>query len=132
MTSTNGLVLVEQEETIRRVIDDAAKALLARAQLILCPLALGDVAHQAQKPASALLKLAGAYLHRKRRPVLAPMASLKSDRFSSGNALSELLNGRLVQTGIEIARVHANQFFPAVAETDTGLAVDVHNYQLSI
>ena len=38
-----GLVLVEQEETIRRVIDETAKAGLACAQFILCPLALGDV-----------------------------------------------------------------------------------------
>src|SRR5208282_4972206 len=39
----NRLVLIEQEEAIRRVIDDAAKALLASAQLFLCPLALRDV-----------------------------------------------------------------------------------------
>src|SRR6476620_2169409 len=56
----NGLVLVEQEETIRCVIDESAKALLARPQLILCPLALSDVAHQAQKPPSVLLKLPNA------------------------------------------------------------------------
>src|SRR6516162_11050348 len=40
----NGLLLVEQEETISRMIDNAAKAGLARVQLILCPLAFGDVA----------------------------------------------------------------------------------------
>ena len=37
-------MLVEQEETIRRVIDEAAEARLARAQLILGPFALRDVA----------------------------------------------------------------------------------------
>src|SRR4029077_11740508 len=38
-----GLVLVEEEETIRRMIDEAAKALLARAQLMLRPSQLRDV-----------------------------------------------------------------------------------------
>src|SRR5512132_1592520 len=82
-----GLVLVEQEETIRRVIDEAAKALLARAQLILCALALGDVAHQAQKPTSVLLKLADANLHREEGAVLAPVAGLESDGFPGDDAL---------------------------------------------
>ena len=81
------LMLVEQEETIRRVIDEAAKAGLACAQLILCPLALGDVAHHAQKPTSALLKLAHANLDRERGAVLAPMASLESDRFLGDDEL---------------------------------------------
>src|SRR5271165_669639 len=39
----NGLVLIEQEEAIRRVIDEAAKALLARAQRVLRLLAMRDV-----------------------------------------------------------------------------------------
>ena len=53
----NGLVLVEQEESIRRVIDQAAKALLARAQLILRALALRDVARQRQAvPMCSLLE----------------------------------------------------------------------------
>ena len=43
-----GLVLVEQEETIRRVIDEAAKALLARAQLLLRPSQLRDVLQDAK------------------------------------------------------------------------------------
>ena len=123
----NGLVLVEQEETIRRVIDEAAKALLARAQLILCPLALGDVAHQAQKPTSALLKLANANLHREGGAVLAPMASLESDCFPGDHALLQALDGRIVETDVEIAFMFADQFLPAVAQTIAGLAVDVEN-----
>src|ERR1700730_741715 len=83
----NGLVLVEQEETIRRMIDEAAKALLALPQLILCPLALGDVARHAQKPTSVLLKLANADLHREGGAILAPMTSLESDRFPGDDAL---------------------------------------------
>src|ERR1700738_3548929 len=43
----NGLVLVQEEETIRRVINKAAKSGLTRTQLILCPLPLRDIAHQA-------------------------------------------------------------------------------------
>src|SRR5271166_5593075 len=69
----NGVVLVDQEATIRRVIDEAAKTGLARTQLILCPLALGDVAHQAQRPTAALFKLANANLHGEGGAVLAPM-----------------------------------------------------------
>ena len=86
-------MLVEQEETISRVIDEAPKALLARAQFILCPLALSDVARQEQKTTSVLLKLANANLHREGGAVLAPMASHESNRFPSGNALFQTLEG---------------------------------------
>src|SRR5512132_3853345 len=55
-----GLMLVEEEESIGCVIDETAKARFARAQLVLSPLALGDVARQAQISTSALLKLANA------------------------------------------------------------------------
>ena len=123
----NGLVPVEQEETIRRVIDEAAKALLARAQLILCPLALSDVAHQAQKATSALLKLADANLHREGGPVLAPVAGLESDGFLADDALLQALDGRIVETDVEITSMFADQLFPAVAQTIAGLAVDVEN-----
>src|SRR5271166_4804929 len=99
----NGLVLVEQEKTIGRVIDQAAKALLARAQLIFCMLALSNVARQAQKPTSALLKLANSNFNREGGAVLAPMATLESDRFPSGDALFQALDGRLVETNVEIA-----------------------------
>ena len=122
-----GLVLVEQKEAIRRVIDEAAKALLACAQLILCPLALGDVAHQAQKPTSDLIELADANLHREGGAVLSPMASLESDRFPSGDPLPQELDRRLVETNVEIASMFADQFFPAVTQAIAGLAVDVEN-----
>ena len=81
------LTLVEQEKTIRRVIDKAAKASLACAHFILCALALGDIAHQAQIPASALLKLVQANLHRERGAVLAPVAGLEGDGFPDDAAL---------------------------------------------
>ena len=128
----NGLVLVEQEETIRRVIDQTAKALLARAQVILCLLALCDVARQAQKPTSALLKLANANLHREGGAVLAPMSTLESDRFSSSDALFQALDGQLVETNVEIVSMFANQFSPAVAQTSAGSAVDVENGQIIV
>ena len=82
-----GLLLVEQEESVHRVIDESAKPGLARAQLILSLLALGDVARQAQKPTSALLKLTDANLHREGGAVLAAMAALESDRSLGDSAL---------------------------------------------
>jgi hypothetical protein len=109
------------------MIDDAAKACLPRAQLILGPLALGDVAHQAQKPTSALLELANANLHREGVAVLAPVASLESDRFPGDHALLQALDGRLVETDVEIAFMSTDKFLPAVAQTNAGLAVDVEN-----
>src|SRR3974377_1599040 len=123
----NGLVLVEQEEAVRRVIDEAAKALLALAQLIFFSLPLGDIAHRAQKSASALVKMADANLHREGGPVLAPVAALESDRFPGDGALLQALDGGLVPTYVEIASMLADQFFPAVAQTVAGLAVDVEN-----
>ena len=55
--------------------------------LLLCALALGDITHQAQIPASALLKLVQANLHRERGAVLAPVAGLESDGFPGDGAL---------------------------------------------
>jgi hypothetical protein len=107
--------------------DEGAKALLAVPQLILCPLALGDVAHQAQIPASVLLKLADANLHREGSPVLAPLAGLECGRLAGDDALLQALDGRLVEADIEIASMFSDQFIPAVAETLAGLAVDVEN-----
>jgi hypothetical protein len=43
----NDPLFAEQEKTVHRMVDEAAKPGLARAQLILGPLALGYVAHQA-------------------------------------------------------------------------------------
>ncbi len=123
----NGLLLVEQEETIRRVIDEAAKALLALPQLILCTLAVGDVARHAQKPTSTLLNLPNANLHGEGGAVLAPMASLESDCFPGDHALLQALDGRIVETDVEIAFMFADQFLLAVAQTMGGLAVDVEN-----
>ena len=71
----NGLVLVEQEESIGRMINEVAKALFARAQLVLCLFALSDVARQAQQPTSALLKVGNANLDREGSAVFAPVAS---------------------------------------------------------
>src|SRR3974390_1007602 len=123
----NGLVLVEQEETVRRVIDEAAKALLALPQFVLRPLALGDIAHHAQVAVSALLKMADPNLDRKGCAVLAPVAALERDRFPGDASLLQALDGCLVQTDVEITSMFADQFFPAVAQTFAGLAVDVEN-----
>ena len=49
-------MLVEQEG-IRRMVDEAAKASLAFAQFILCFLARGDVARYAQKPTVRLAQI---------------------------------------------------------------------------
>src|SRR5271166_4951299 len=127
-----GLALVEQEEPIGRVIDEAAKTLLTRAQLILCLLALGDVAHQAQQPASALLKLANANLHREGGTVLAPVASLESDGFPADHALLQPLDGRIVETDVQIASMLADKFLPAVAQSHAGLAVDIENGRILV
>ena len=45
------------------------------------------------------------------------MVSLERDRFPGDDALLEVLDGRLVETDIEIASMFADQFFPAVAQT---------------
>src|ERR1700746_3601429 len=113
----NRLVLVEQEETIHRVVDEGAKTRLARAELILCPLAFGHVAHQAQKPTSVLLELADASLHREGGAILAPVARLECDWFPGEHALLQPLDGCVVETDVEIALMFADQFFPAVAQS---------------
>ena len=112
---------------IKGELDEGPKALLAVAQLILCPLPISDVAHQAQKPTAALLKLAKANLHRKRRAVLAPVTRLKSDSFPGDGALLEALDRRIVETHVEIAFVFSDQFFSGVTEAMAGLAVDVED-----
>ena len=100
---------------------------LALPQLILSPLALGDIAHQAQKPTSALVKLADANLHWEGGAVLAPVAGLESDGFPRDDALLQTLDGRIIEACVEIASMFANQLFPALAQTIAGLAVDIEN-----
>ena len=81
--------------------------------------------HKYRRP--SLLKLANANLHREGGPVLALVAGLESDRFPGDHALLQALDGRIVETDVEIAFMSADQFFPAVAQTIAGLAVDVEN-----
>jgi len=53
--------------------------------------------------------------------------------FTPGDAaLPKPLNGRLVQTDVENARVPADQFFPPVPQTDARLVVDVEDGQLIV
>ena len=102
-------------------------------ETLLRLLALGDVAHQGQVPmTSALLELGGTDLHREDSAILAPVAGLEGQRLAGRDALPQPLNGRLVQTDVENTRVHADQFFPAVAQTDAGLLVDIENGQLIV
>ena len=108
-------------------LNEGTKALFALPQLVHRPPTLRDVARQAQKSTSTLLKLANANLHREGGPVLTTMASLESDRFAGEDALLQALDRRIVETDIEIASMFADQFFPAVAQIIAGLAVDVEN-----
>ena len=88
---------------------------MLRDQALLGALALGDVAHQGIAEAlRALLELMGADLDLEDGAILAPVAGLEGDRFPA--PLRQPLDGRLVQADIEIARVHPDQFFPAVAQ----------------
>src|SRR5215469_2777602 len=112
--------------------DEGAKALFTLPQLILGPLTLADIAHETQEPAAVLLELAGAHLDRKRGSVLAPMACLERGGLAHGDALSDALNGCLVEPDIEIGTMPADQLVPAVAETVAGLAVHVENGRLII
>src|SRR5271165_1425884 len=109
------------------MIDDAAEAILGRAQLILCPLALRDVASHAQKAMSALLKLANSNLDREGGAVFASMESLESDHLLGHDALLEARNGCIVETDVEIVAIFADQFFPAIAQTIAGSPVDVEH-----
>src|SRR6516162_5247606 len=101
----NGLPVVQQEEPVRRVIDEATKTLLALPQGILSLLALGDVAHQAQVASSALFELAQANFHREARAVLAPMAGLESDGFAAERPLLQARDRRIVEADIKIGLV---------------------------
>ena len=113
-------------------LDQGAKALLAGAQVFLGPLALGDIAHQGQIPASVLLETADADLHREGGPVLAPVNGLERDRLPGDDALPQVPDGGLVETGVEIPSMFADQFLPAVAEILAGLVVDVQNDRIVV
>ena len=63
---------------------------------------------------AALLELDRTDLHREDSSILTPMAGLEGQRFAGKRALPQPLNGRLVQTDVENARVRSDQFFPAV------------------
>ena len=106
---------------------------MLRDQALLGALALGDVAHQGIAEAlRALLELVGTDLDLEDGAILAPVAGLEGDRFPGADPLRQPLDGRLVQADIEIARVHPDQFFPAVAQAFAGLAVDVEHGQVIV
>src|SRR5215467_6423804 len=121
----NGGIVFNHEERVGRVIDEGTEARLARAQLLFCPLPLGDVAREAQEPVVVLHEMALADLDRERAPVLAPVAGLESDGFPGKDALPYARDGHRVDADIKVASIPADQFFPRVAQTFAGLAVDV-------
>src|SRR6516165_1341785 len=128
----NGPILIKQKEFVSRVIHEGAEACLAHAQFILYSLALADVAHLAQKPASALFELGDPDLHGEGGAVLAPVAGLESDCFPGGHAMLQALDGCLVETNVEIASTFTDQLFPAVAQALAGLAVNVENGRIIV
>ena len=128
----NGRMIVKQEKSVGCVVHEGAEASLARAQLFLRLLALGNVSRQAQDLTSAFLEMAAPDLDRKIGPILTPVAGLECQRFPCVEALPQLFEGRFVQAGIEIAWMHPDQFFPAVAQAMAGLAVDVENDRLIV
>ena len=85
-----------------------------RPALLLGTLALADVARQ--RKAQALLslpELARTDLDREHSPVLAPVTGFESHRFAGAYSFRHPCDGRLIQAGIEVARVPANQLLAA-------------------
>jgi hypothetical protein len=99
---------------------------LSRAQLGFGALALGDVAHQGRvQPPFAMLELAHTHLDREHAPVLAPVQRLESHSFALADALRNPGERRPVEARVELARVHADELFTAVAEARARLLVDI-------
>src|ERR1700756_4769601 len=75
-------VLVMQKKTVRRMVDEGTKARFARAQVLLGPLSLGDVARKGEvEELASLPERAGADLDRQRATVFAPMMRLEGNDF---------------------------------------------------
>ena len=122
----HGRLVVEQEEGVRRAVDEGSETRLARAQILLGTLALARVAHQGRVQALlAMQELAHADLDREYGPVAAPVQRLESHRLALADALHDPGERRPVQTRVELARVHADERFAAVAEAHARLLVDV-------
>jgi hypothetical protein len=79
-----------------------------------------------------LLNLRDANLYREGGAVLAPVTGLEGNRFACDYALLQALDGDTVETDVEIASMPADQLFPAVAQTNAGLAVDIEDGRLMI
>jgi hypothetical protein len=99
---------VEQKEAVDRVIHERAEAGLARAQLVLCPLALADVARQAEEATATLVELPDTDLHGEDDSILAPVTGLDGDGFPGGDGLLQALDRHIVEAGIELAPMFAD------------------------
>ena len=128
----NDRIDVKQKEAINRVVHERAEACLARAQLVLCPLALRDVAYQAQETTAALIELSDANLHREGCAVLALVAGLESDRFAKDGALPQAFDGSIVEACVQIASMLSDQLITAVAQALAGLAIDVEHGRMIV
>ena len=96
-------------------------------------LALADVARQRKvQQLVSLLERPGADFDGEQGAVVPSMERLERDRFTRARPLREQLHRPIVQTGIEQARVNADQFLAAVAQALAGLAVDVQDGELAI
>jgi hypothetical protein len=104
---------------------DGAKALLARAQLMLRPLALRDVSNQRQKPSPSLLERPDPNFYGERGAVFAAMMAFERNCFSCEPVLRESRRRRLVKIRVEKAPMLADQFFPRIAKALAALAIDV-------
>ena len=99
-------------------------------QRFLRQLAIADVPRKRQAKAFVrLLKHAGANLDREHDAILAPVQCLERDRLAGADPLRQPRERGLVEPDIEIARVHADQFFTAVSKAVAGLTIDIDNEQ---
>ncbi|EJZ22816.1 hypothetical protein RCCGEPOP_02771, partial [Rhizobium sp. Pop5] len=93
--------------------------------------AVGDVTRQRKtKPLLFLSEFTDANLDRKRCSVLTPVERFESHWLSCVDAIHQCRKRLFVDSSVKVARVHANQFLPAVTEAFTGLAVDVYDGQI--
>src|ERR1041384_7914147 len=109
-------------------LNEGAETLLARAQLVLGALALGDVAHQGKgQPTVAVPEFPDAYLDREECTVLSPVPTL----IGQGSACTQTLTDPLQHLGCQIRTEfewrHPDQLVASITQTFAGLAVPLQH-----
>ena len=126
-------MIIKQKEGVSRIVCEGTEALLARAELILGPLAFGDIAVQGNGQQLSLApEGTDAHLNGKHRSILSAMTTVVDHDFPISETLSNALQKRRCQIWPIVERGHPDQFVAAIAQVLARLPIHIENGRILV